>query len=103
MAVEPFTSVPGCGLERAVAAGTAPMLAAGSKVEAALAATFFEGTDVHSVLTDGHVTPERKTRQRRNDRGSDWTQELLAVLPTWYSAREAAILKPRRPRCRGGD
>src|SRR5208282_1121547 len=60
MAVEPFTSVPGCGLERAIAAGTAPMLAAGAKVEASLAAAFFEGTEVRSVSTDGHVTPLRK-------------------------------------------
>jgi hypothetical protein len=61
MAVEPFTSVPGCGLERAIAAGTAPVLAAGAKVEASLAAAFFEGTDVQSVSTDGHVAPLRKT------------------------------------------
>lgn len=45
MAVEPFTSVPGCGLERAIASGTAPTLAAGSKVEARIAASFFEGSD----------------------------------------------------------
>jgi hypothetical protein len=56
MAVEPFTSVPGCGLERAIAAGTAPVLAAGAKVEARFAAVFFEGTEVQSVSTDGHVT-----------------------------------------------
>jgi hypothetical protein len=61
MAVEPFTSVPGCGLERAMAASTAPVLAPGAKVEAALAAAFFESTEVYSVSTDGHVTPVRKT------------------------------------------
>jgi len=60
MAVEPFSSVPGSGLERAIAAGTAPVLAAGSRVEAHLAAAFFEGTEVRSVLTDGQVIAERK-------------------------------------------
>jgi hypothetical protein len=57
MAVEPFTSVPGCGLERAMEAGTAPALAAGAKAEAALAATFIESTDLHSVSTDGRAIP----------------------------------------------
>jgi hypothetical protein len=67
MAVEPFTSVPGCGLERAIAADTAPLLAAGAKVEARLAAVLFEGGEVESVTTDGHVTRKRKS-QRRTER-----------------------------------
>jgi len=61
MAVEPFNSIPGCGLERAIASGTAPVLAAGAKVEATLAAVFFEGGGVESISTDGHVTSLRKT------------------------------------------
>ena len=56
MAVEPFTSVPGCGLERALAAGTAPVLAAGGRVEASFAAVFFEGSGVESVSTEGRLS-----------------------------------------------
>ena len=56
MAVEPFTSVPGCGLERAIAAGTAPVLAAGAKTEASLAAVFFEDAEVRSITNSGQVT-----------------------------------------------
>jgi len=55
MAVEPFTSVPGCGLERAIAAGTAPVLTAGASVEARFAAVFFEGAEVKSISTEGQV------------------------------------------------
>jgi hypothetical protein len=61
MAVEPFTSIPGCGLERAIVAGTAPVLAAGAKIEASFAAAFFEGPGVKSVSTDGHVVPLPRT------------------------------------------
>jgi hypothetical protein len=62
MALEPFTSIPGCGLERAIAAGTAPVLAAGAKIEASFAAAFFEGEGVKSVYADGRVAPLRKTQ-----------------------------------------
>jgi hypothetical protein len=55
MAVEPFTSVPGSGLERAIAAGTAPVLAAGARVEARFAAVFFEGAEAESISTEGQV------------------------------------------------
>jgi hypothetical protein len=55
MAIEPFSSIPGCGLERAIAAGTAPVLAAGAKVEASFAAAFFEGGGAESVSPDGRV------------------------------------------------
>jgi hypothetical protein len=59
MAVEPFTSIPGCGLERAIAAGTAPVLEAGAKVEARFAAVLFEDGELESVSTDGNVTRKR--------------------------------------------
>jgi hypothetical protein len=55
MAFEPFSSIPGCGLERAVAAGTAPVLRAGEKIEAHVAAVFFPGTQVTSVFTTGQT------------------------------------------------
>jgi hypothetical protein len=61
MAVEPFTSIPGSGLERAIAAGTSPVLAAGAKIEASFAAVLFEGAAVKSVSTDGRVAPMRKS------------------------------------------
>lgn len=55
MALEPFTSIPGTGLVNAIAAGTAPLLRAGAKVEANLAAIFYQETEgVLSALgTDG--------------------------------------------------
>ena len=61
MAGEPFTSVPGSGLERAITAGTAPVLTAGSRDEARLAAVFFEGTKVQSISSDGQVTCAART------------------------------------------
>ena len=42
MAVEPFSSIPGTGLASAIQAGTAPLLRAGAKVEANLAAVFYD-------------------------------------------------------------
>jgi hypothetical protein len=57
MAVEPFSSIPGFGLEQCIAAGTAPVLAAGAKVEASFAAVFLEGTGAYSVSTEGRVMP----------------------------------------------
>jgi hypothetical protein len=53
MAVEPFTSMPGVGLAKAVESGTAPVLTAGSSIDARLAATFFEPGDVESISVDG--------------------------------------------------
>jgi hypothetical protein len=55
MAVEPFTSIPGSGLTRAMESGTAPLLAAGASVEARLAAVFFEPGDVESIDLEGTV------------------------------------------------
>lgn len=53
MAVEPFTSIPGVGLAKAVEAGTAPVLPAGASVEARLAAALFEAGEVESVSLEG--------------------------------------------------
>ncbi len=55
MAVEPFTSIPGSGLVRAIEQGTAPVLAPGARVEARLAAVFFEAGEVESISTEGEV------------------------------------------------
>ena len=56
MAVEPFTSIPGAGLAEAVASGTAPILAAGAKLQASLAAVFYEGSaEVESISIDGYA------------------------------------------------
>ena len=56
MAIEPFTSIPGAGLQNAIAAGTAPVLAAASSVEASLAAVFIPGSDeIESIEVDGRV------------------------------------------------
>lgn len=53
MAVEPFTSIPGVGLAKAIEAGTAPILPAGASLEARLAAVFFEAGDVESIDLKG--------------------------------------------------
>jgi len=55
MAVEPFSSIPGTGLINAIDAGTAPLLRAGAKVEANLAAVFYEAEqgDLRSISTSG--------------------------------------------------
>lgn len=55
MAVEPFTSIPGAGLERAMERGTAPILAAGANIQARLAAVFFAGGEIDSITLDGAV------------------------------------------------
>jgi hypothetical protein len=60
MAVEPVTSIPGCGLIRAIEAGTAPLLAAGGNVEARLAAVFFEPGEVESIDLEGRVRVRRR-------------------------------------------
>ena len=56
MAVEPFTSIPGVGLERAIEVGTAPMLTAGGHLEARLAAVFMQAGQVDSISVDGRVS-----------------------------------------------
>jgi len=55
MAVEPFSSIPGTGLVNAIEAGTAPLLRAGTQVEANLAAIFYEAEqgDLRSISTGG--------------------------------------------------
>jgi hypothetical protein len=55
MAVEPFTSIPGVGLVKAVESGTAPVLKAGANVEVHLAAVFLEGGKVECISPDGRV------------------------------------------------
>ncbi len=55
MAVEPFTSIPGAGLARAIGSGTAPVLKAGARVQARLAAVLFEPAEVESIELDGSV------------------------------------------------
>lgn len=56
MAIEPFTSVPGTGLEKAIAAGTAPVMAAGASVQASLSGVFIRGCDqIDSIELDGTV------------------------------------------------
>lgn len=55
MAVQPFTSIPGAGLERAIARGTAPVLPPGGKVEAQFAAVFCAAGEVQSIGLDGTV------------------------------------------------
>ena len=54
MAVEPFTTMPGDGLEKAVAAGVAPILPAGGSVSVDFAAVFFEGS-VNGLRPDGSL------------------------------------------------
>jgi hypothetical protein len=55
MAVEPFSSIPGAGLINAIDAGTAPLVRSNAKVEANLAAIFYEAGqgDLRSISTSG--------------------------------------------------
>ncbi len=53
MAVEPFTSVPGVGLEKAIEHGSAPVLKAGASIEARFAAVLFDACEVDSIGVDG--------------------------------------------------
>ncbi len=55
MAVEPFSSILSTGLINAIDAGTAPLLRCGAKVEANLAAIFYEAGqgDLRSISTSG--------------------------------------------------
>ena len=55
MAVEPFTSIPGVGLLKAIEYGTAPVLRAGGSVESRIAAVFFDAGEPKSISTDGSV------------------------------------------------
>lgn len=52
MAVEPFTTMPGDGLVKAIEAGTAPWLGPGESVTVDVAAVLYEGS-VHGVDLDG--------------------------------------------------
>ena len=59
MAVEPFTSIPGTGLENAIQAGTAPVIAPGASINLEMAALFIPGQEKINRLTlDGIVTAE---------------------------------------------
>jgi hypothetical protein len=49
MALEPFTSVPGSGLERAIEKGTAAVLGPQESIEARLVAAFFEPDEINSL------------------------------------------------------
>ena len=55
MAVEPFTSYPGSGLQRAIETGTAPVLGPGERVEARMAAVLFGAGRVKSITAGGRV------------------------------------------------
>jgi galactose mutarotase-like enzyme len=55
MAVEPVTSIPGSGLQRAIENGTAPVLAPGERVEVQLVAVLFGAGKVASIGVDGRV------------------------------------------------
>ncbi|MCW5980414.1 MAG: aldose 1-epimerase [Bryobacteraceae bacterium] len=60
MAIEPFTSIPGAGLENAIKAGTAPEIQAGGTIEVELAAVYIPGQEtVRSIRNDGTVRVER--------------------------------------------
>jgi len=69
MAVEPFTSIPGVGLVKAIKSGTAPVLAAGGSLEARLAAVFFDSGDVESIGLEG-VARVRRASGHGNGTGS---------------------------------
>ncbi len=64
MAVEPFTSIPGAGLTRAIGSGTAPVLRAGGRAEARFAAVLFDAAEVDSIEIDGAVKLRSRSRQR---------------------------------------
>lgn len=56
MAIEPFTSIPGAGLENAILAGTAPLIQPGETIEVELAAVFIAGHDpIQSITRHGAV------------------------------------------------
>jgi hypothetical protein len=51
MAIEPFSSIPGNGLENALKAGTAPFLEAGESIEVEMAVMCVEGRQAFRSLT----------------------------------------------------
>jgi Domain of unknown function (DUF4432) len=65
MAVEPFNSIPGVGLVKAIESGTAPVLKAGQYVEARLATVFLESREVQSIGLDGEVHFSGSSRTER--------------------------------------
>ncbi|HEX2270760.1 MAG TPA: DUF4432 family protein, partial [Pyrinomonadaceae bacterium] len=57
MALEPFTSIPGSGLERAIENGAAAVLGPRESIEARLVATFFEPAgEIESISAEGFVS-----------------------------------------------
>jgi galactose mutarotase-like enzyme len=57
MAIEPFSSIPGTGLENAIRSGTAPVLEPGQSIGIELAAVFVPGQDrIAKISTGGEVT-----------------------------------------------
>ena len=57
MALEPFTSIPGSGLERAIEKGTAALIGPKQSVEARVVATFIEhSNDIHSISPEGDAS-----------------------------------------------
>jgi hypothetical protein len=54
--VEPFTSIPGSGLAKAIEQSSAPLLKAGEQVRAQLAAVLFPAGEVQAITNDGTVT-----------------------------------------------
>ena len=62
MALEPFTSIPGTGLQNAITAGTAPVIVAGATVEVELAAWFINGHDpIESLKYETHHLAKKTT------------------------------------------
>ena len=60
MAIEPFTSIPGSGLETAIAAGTAPVIPPGGSMEVELAVMFIPGqAPIESLDLEGNVVTSR--------------------------------------------
>lgn len=57
MALEPFTSIPGSGLERAIEKGTAALLGPKQSIDARVVATFMEHTDdIQCISAEGVVS-----------------------------------------------
>jgi hypothetical protein len=62
MAVEPFNSIPGSGLVKAIEGGTAPVLGAGAKLDARLAAVFFDAGEPQSISVEGEAKVRTNAR-----------------------------------------
>ncbi len=69
MAVEPFTSIPGVGLVKAIENGSAPVLKAGTSIESRMAAVFFDAGEVDSISLDG-ITCVRRRQRHGSSTGS---------------------------------